>query len=408
MKAMILGGVAPHIELIQALKKRDYETILVDYLDNPPARVYADKYYQVSTLDKEAVLSLAKEEKIDLIMTICVDHANVTMCYVAEQLGLPLPYTSETALNATDKDLMKQKMWEYEIPTSRFIVVSENESYDLSSLEFPLVIKPADNNGSKGVIKVNTVDEVQNKVENALSLSRNKKAVIEEFNDGREIQVDCFANNNVANVIMIREKLKIPNQQGLAMQSYGSILPPKLTKEAENNIKDIAQKIVKAFGFEHTPFFFQAIEKDGAVKVIELTPRIGGGLSYKLLKRFANFDIINTVIDSYHGNVKSVDFKTSDLHMVTNIVYAMNGVFDKVVGVEEMIANNIIESFDLMTESGKEFGVQMDSRNRVGAYYIVASSYEELLEKARVAHESIDVVDTSGRSIMRHDLYYHE
>lgn len=408
MKAMILGGVSPHIELIQALKNRNYETLLVDYLDNPPAKPYADRYFQISTLDKEAVLALAKEEEIDLIMTICVDHANVTMCYVAEQLGLPLPYTSETALHATDKDLMKQKMWDYEIPTSRFIVVGENEEYDLSGLEFPLVIKPADNNGSKGVIKVDTVDEVQSKVENALSLSRGKKAVIEEFNEGREIQVDCFANNNIANVIMIREKLKIPNQQGLAMQSHGSILPPKLTKEAEENIKDIAQKMVKAFGFEHTPFFFQAIEKDGVVKVIELTPRIGGGLSYKLLKRFANFDIINTIIDSYHGNVESVDFKPSAIHMVTNIVYATNGVFDRVTGIEKMVEEGIIESFDLMTEKGNQFAAQMDSRNRVGAYYIVADSHEELVKKAQIAHDNIDVIDVNGVSIMRKDLYYHE
>ena len=88
MRAIILGGVAPHIELIKNLKKRGYETILLDYYENPPAREYADRFYRISTLDYEAVKEAAEKEKADLIITICVDHANVIMCRAAEELGL--------------------------------------------------------------------------------------------------------------------------------------------------------------------------------------------------------------------------------------------------------------------------------------------------------------------------------
>jgi len=404
---MILGGVAPHIDLINELKGKGYTTILVDYLDNPPAKSSADEFYQVSTLDKEAVLALAKEKEIDLIMTICVDHANITMCYVAEQLGLPLPYTMETALASTDKTLMKARMHEWDVPTSRFVCLSDGEEYS-GDLDFPLVVKPADNNGSKGVKKADTMEEVKAYVENAYTLSRSHKVVVEEYNDGKEIQVDCFACDGTAIVLMVKEKLKIPRTKGLAMQSFGSLIPADLPESTFEEIAEIAQKIQKGFGFINTPFFFQANVTSKGVRVIELTPRIGGGLSYKLLKRYTGGNIVEKIYDSYFGKANFDDLNSKKPYMVTNIVYAQDGIFDKVVGIEELIADGTIESFDLMVDKGNEFGSNMDSRNRVGAYYIVAESQEELIEKAQKAYDCIDVISVEGTSIIKRDLYYHK
>lgn len=407
MKALILGGVAPHIELMEELKERGYETILVDYLQNPPARKFADKFYRESTLDKEKVLEIAKTEEVDLIITICVDHANVTMCYVAEQLHLPCPYSYETAIMATDKALMKQKMVEYGIPTADFKIVESVAQLD-REWEFPLVVKPVDNNGSKGVKKVETRAMLEQAVVDAIQLSRAKRAVVESFNEGREIQVDCFANNKEAHVIMKREKLKIPNQKGLAMQSFGSLIPVQMSERVHEKIADISNRIVKAFQLEHTPFFFQAILSGEDIKVLELSPRIGGGLSYKLLKQYASFPIIPCIVDSYFGNIKDVNFGEGKGYMTTNILYGVNGTFDHVVGVEELLNKGIIDGFDQMAESGNELAGYMDSRNRIGAYYISAASYEELMKKVAIAHDKIDVVDKTGKSIARKDLYLKE
>ena len=120
--AIVLGGTVPHCYLIQLLKKRGYHTVLIDYTPNPPAKAFADEHVQKSTLDKDTVLQVAREKNAALVISTNVDQANVTCCYVAERLGLPHPYSYETALNVTDKKRMKQIMWDHDIPTSRYVV----------------------------------------------------------------------------------------------------------------------------------------------------------------------------------------------------------------------------------------------------------------------------------------------
>ena len=108
--AIVLGGTFPHIELIKNLQQRGYYAVLVDYLDHPPAKDFADEHLQESTLDQDRVLDIAQSRGAKLVISTCIDQANVTACYVAEKLGLPAPYSYETALSVTNKGLMKEKM----------------------------------------------------------------------------------------------------------------------------------------------------------------------------------------------------------------------------------------------------------------------------------------------------------
>ncbi|MBR5420269.1 MAG: ATP-grasp domain-containing protein [Lachnospiraceae bacterium] len=405
MNAIILGGVVPHVELIEDLKKRGYHTILLDYLEHPPARPYADEFFQVSTLERDKVLKIAQDRKADLIITICVDHANVTMCYVAEKLGLPLPYSLDTAIKTTDKGLMKKSMMEGGIPTTPFCILSPGDPIP-EDLSFPLVVKPVDNNGSKGVKRANDRDELARYVEAAFAFSRKGQVIVEGFSDGMEIQVDCFANHARSHVIMTRQKLEMPRREGIALQSVGSVIPAPLSSENIQEIGSIAERMVSVFGFEHTPFFFQAKMKDGQIRVLEVSPRIGGGLSYKMLKQQMEFDVVNTIIDSYFGNIDSIKIQPKDQCMLTNIVYASGAVFDHMEGIDRMIEEGVIESFDLMIEKGKLMGEDMDSRNRVGAYLIIGRSMDVIRKKAERAYENISVIDSEGKVMQRGDICY--
>lgn len=403
MRAIILGGVAPHIELIKNLKARGYETILLDYYENPPARAAADRFFQISTLNYEAVKEIAEKENVDLIITVCVDHANVVMCRIAEEMNLPIPYTYHTALLTTDKSLMKRQMVLSGIPTGNYCVL-DSVLEPVEGLDFPVVIKPIDNNGSKGVRKAENAEELSEGIANAFAFSRAGKVIVEEFYEGKEIQVDCFANEGHANVLMIREKLKIPRASGLAMQTYGSVMPAVISEELKEKVYDIAQRIAEGFGLEHTPFFFQAITEGTEIRVLELTPRIGGGLSYKMLKDHVGFDVIDAAVDSYFGNLPEIEFSVKDTYMVTRILYGADRFFSDVKGVEKMKAEKIITGFDYMAEKGKKLPPiidnWVDSRNRIGAYMIEGKDYEEVVKKAETALMEIDAVDPQGESVL--------
>ena len=136
-KAIVLGGTLPHVTLINKLKDRGFYVILIDYLEHPYAASYADEHIKASTLDYDVVTEIAKDEGVELVISTCIDQANVTACYVAEQLGLPHPYSFKTALAVTDKLKMKDIMVENGIPTSRFMRIKQASDIKDSSLQFP-------------------------------------------------------------------------------------------------------------------------------------------------------------------------------------------------------------------------------------------------------------------------------
>lgn len=399
-RAIVLGGVSPHIALIKNLKERGYEVILVDYYENPPAKPYADEHIQESTLDRELIVKIAKERKADLIITTCVDHANVIMTYAAEQLDLPHPYSYETALNVTDKGRMKKIMKENGVSTSDFVILNDKKQLDEMEFEYPVVLKPVDNNGSKGVKKIDSKEELYASYDASERYSKTGQVIIEGFNEGSEIQIDCYAYEDCAEVLMVRKKLKMPIAKGMAMQSFGSLIPPTLSEKAKQKVQEIADGIAKAFKLSYMPFFIQAIVKNDDIKVIEFSPRLGGGLSYKLIHMVSGFNLLDAAIDAYFRTPRTIDTNRKPKIYATQIVYAKHGVFDHVEGFDELLDEQMIETVDFMVTKGDTFGTEMDSKNRCAAYIVCADTKEEVIAKINQINQRIDIKDPEGNSLL--------
>lgn len=405
-KAIVLAGTPPHATLIEKLKALGYYTILIDYYPHPFAADYADKHIQESTLDKAKVMEIAQKEGAELVITTCMDHANVTACYVSEQLGLPHPYSYETALAVTDKVVMKKKMRENGIPTSDFYVVhSIDEAFPLR-IPYPVIIKPTDRNGSKGVHRAENDEEARSFVEEALKTSFSQSAIIEGFNIGDEIQVDCFANNNGAEVIMTRIKQKIKNTENQSVQqSLGSIFPAPLNEELKQQAEEIADNIAKSFQLKNTPFFYQAnLTKEG-VKVIEFAARVAGGLSYFILKKITGYDPVDGAMLSWMGKPVHPIIKQQKKMFSTNLIYMNAGTFSHIQGLEELKKEGIITDSFCFLHKGDVVDADLQSGNRVGAFVVEADNETELYEKMRKAIKRIDIIDIDGSNKMRKDFY---
>lgn len=132
--ALVLGGTAAHIALLNELKARNYYTILVDYYSNPVAKPYADLHIQESTLDADKVVEIAQQHQADLVISACVDQANVIASYAMEKLGKTPPYSYEIAQRISNKGDMKKVMLEQGIPTARHIYLDGLEDEDISNL----------------------------------------------------------------------------------------------------------------------------------------------------------------------------------------------------------------------------------------------------------------------------------
>ena len=403
--AIVLGGTVPHCELINQLKERDYYTILVDYLPDSPGKHYADLHIQESTLDKEAVMRIAEEYNADLVISGCVDQANITACYVMEKLGKYVPYSYDKALEVTNKGSMKSKMIEMGIPTSRYIYIDHDKEDVRIDLNYPVMVKPADSNSANGVKRAYNADEMKLYVSNAVRISRNGRAIVEEYVEGREISAYCYIKDNKAKLLMTAERISSYDGDDKVIKCFASIAPARISEKAKENAEKIATQIANAFELNNTPLFFQGIVNEDSISVIEFAPRVGGGSCFKTIKANTGFDVIDATIKSWLNIPVSFDnwSDTSKMYVV-NTVYAKDGVFSRLEGYESLEKDGTIENLLQIRVPGETIDNSRASSSRICFFIVSAGDEAELIKKVETVYSNLKVIDESGKNIIRKDL----
>lgn len=402
MKCLVLAGGYDQIALIQELKKRSVNVVLVDYFENPPAKKFADKHYKESTLDFEKVKEIATLEKVDLITTACTDQALLTVVKVSEELQLPCYISYQKALNVTNKSYMKKKMYENKIPTAKHVVLDKFDKDILDNFKFPLVVKPVDCNSSKGVKKVFTIKELENAIIEAIKLSRAKTAIVEEFKDGIEVSVDVYVENGIAKVLSLTESTKIKNSNGFTILQ--SIYPVNISEETISNIKNIAQKISEVFEINDSPLLIQLITDDKEISVIEFSARMGGGTKYKLIEVLTDVNIMSIYVDRILGEKPQVNCNYNVKYAHLNYCYCSSGIFDKLVNFKELKEKDVIKDYFQYKSSGMEITKAETSSDRAAGYLVVDNSLEELMKKERLAMEELKIISEDGKDIFLRNL----
>ncbi len=404
---LILGGTAPHCVLIDNLKARGYFTVLVDYYQNPPAKPHADLHVPISTLDKDAVVALARDMGAALVIATCVDQANTIACYVAEQLNLPRPYSYATAKVIADKTLMKDRLVEHGLPTARHVYAERGQPVDVSGLRYPLVVKPADTNGSAGVRRVDTPDALKQALMQALELSRVGRAIVEEFITGPELSIDCFIEQGHAKIVLVRRKYAVPAGAGVdqVMQSTGSIAPYALSEAQQQQAETVLSDLARAFHLDNCPMLVQAFLTDQGLSLIEFAARLSGGTGSAVTKRVSGFDALDAAIDSFLGIPVTVRLQQPQIYLMTNTIYAHPGTFDRVEGVQALLDEGIIEQFLPYRTRGMVVGHDMSTRSRIGAFLVSGPDMPTVRHRLKQAVERLRVYDSQGRDILRRDLF---
>ena len=403
MKALVLAGGFPQIALIKELKRRNIYTLLADYNEAPVAKAYADKYYQASTLDIAAITDIAVKEQVDFLITACTDQALLTVAKVSEDLGLPCYVDYKTALNVTNKQYMKQVFNEHDIPTAHHVVMGELDESRLEGLSYPLIVKPVDCNSSKGVKRVENIDELRGAFAAAVKYSRTSTAIIEEYIDGEELSADIYVENGQAHVLSVSSLDKIANNDKFVI--FRGKYSAEKVEEVHDLVQNIAQKIADAFGLVNSPMLIQMISDGKRAFVLEFSARTGGGIKFLLIKKASGFDVISAVVDLTLGNRPHVDRVSPENKYITNdFIYCHPGKFDRLDGFDEMKEQGIISDYYLFKWRGAEFTSIENSGDRIAGFTVQADTLDEIREKHRVAVDNLRVLDENGNDIMRRDL----
>lgn len=406
MKIMVLAGGNDQAALIRMLRDRipGVEILLIDYNKNVVAAKFADRHIVESTMDLTKVREIAAQEKVDYIMTACGDQPVLTMAVVSDELNLPCYLSKKQAVEITNKKHMKKIMSDFNIPTAKYKCFAEGEEINDAGLKYPLIVKPVDNNGSKGVRRVENKEELLVYAKEAYEFTLTHTIIVEEFVDGDEISCDYFVKDGTANYVMLCKSNKFFVDEGTQV-IFQSIIPPAVSDKVKDTINDIAQKITDAYGLVNSPLHIQTLVKNDDVKVIEFSARLGGGAKYKTIQEVTGFNILKANLDVMLGEKPDITFNRSNKHFTRCFLYLTGGTFADSTGFEECVSNKIIDEYVMIRPYGVYAKSPRASNDRVASFLVSDEDVNRLREKVKTALETIKIFNENGEDILKRDMY---
>lgn len=299
-KLAIIGASYLQLPLVKKAKNMDIETVCFAWEEGAVCKDIADRFYPISIIEKEEILKKCKEIGIDGITTIASDIAVVTVNYVASHMGLrsnPDEYSERT----TNKYKMRLCFMDNGVPSPKFTLVDNENHYQITGFKFPLIVKPTDRSGSRGVEKVLDPVQLEEAIIRARKESFENKAIIEEYVTGREISVESISYEGKHFILQITDKVTTGAPFFVELEHHQ---PSSLPEEIKMRIKDIVLHALDAlhirYGASHSEL---KITEDGDIRVIEIGARMGGDfIGSDLVKLSTGYDFLKGVIEVALGD----------------------------------------------------------------------------------------------------------
>ncbi len=270
-KAVLIFGVGPlQKSIIDRAKKMELYTVGIDPVVEAACKYEVDAFEVVGGQDYEGTCAVIEKYGIDAIVTTATDKPLVMMARVAEKYGFPF-YSVETAKWSTDKYQMKQQFMKCGVPCAKGRLVKSVD--EVTDFEYPVIVKPRDNSGSRGVKLCRTKEDLSTSIVEALDNSKMDTVLVEEFIEGPEYSIESLHHDGKNEVIQFTEKKTTEFPYNVEL---GHIQPANISEEKKQKIREIVAKIGKALNFVNCPSHTELKINERGIYVIETSPRMGG------------------------------------------------------------------------------------------------------------------------------------
>ena len=377
-RLLILGGAEFQIPLVKKAKSMGYYVGIVDINENSPASKYADINFKASLKNKEEVLEVAKKFQPNGITVGMVDVAVPTCAYVTNRLNLP-GIDETTAKKATDKYEMIKAFEKDDVPHPWFIYVSKEEIKTKEiNPEFPVIVKPIDMAGSRGIYLVHNVDELMDVLSKA---SDRGDVIIEEYMDGPEVSVELVVKNGIPHVIQITDKT---TSGAPHFAETGHLQPSQLPSDILDKIKDVACRAAISLELKNSLGHAEIKVTSKGPKMVEIGARAGGdGIAEQLIELSTGVSFSEIAIQIAMGDEIVIPNTRKNKSSCIRFILSHKGILKSVDGVEQ--AENIrnIEGIKMYGIIGQEYQDMIDNSGRIG--YVIACA-----ENAKLARNACD------------------
>ncbi len=401
---MILGGSEMQLPIIKKAREIGLSTLVIDKNPLAPGLKESEFGEVVDTTDKQGALAVAKKYQVKGITTLGSDAPVRTIAFLGEKLGLP-GIREEVARAVTDKGILRKRLKKLGLPQPCFREVelkskvksqkSKVKSQNLK-LKFPVVVKPVNSWGSRGVKVVEEIESLPLAISEAKEYS-SQRVIIEERLEGKEVSVESLTRKGKTNVLSITEKILTPPPYCVEI---GHIIPAKLSLEEKESIENLVKRVIKLLGIDNSPSHIEIkLTKEGP-QIVEVGARLGGGyITSHLLPLATGIDILRATLFLSLGKpfeVKPLWKRTAGISFLT----PPPGKVKKVSGKEEAERYKGIEKVSISLNPGDIVRRLRSSKDRIGFIIACGENRKEVLRNLNQAKGKIKIEIDEGSTCL--------
>ncbi|MGH4117851.1 ATP-grasp domain-containing protein [Clostridium sp.] len=406
MKLLILGGGNCQLNAILRAKKKGHTVIVSDYYEDAPGKKYCDYSELGSTFSIDDNVKISQKYNIDGILTLGTDQPIYTVAVVSKEARVPSFLDLDTAKAVTNKKVMKNLFKSNSIPSAKFAFLkSDFRDCELEHITFPVVIKPLDSQGQRGVYKLNSTAQIREYFDDVLSYSREEEALVEEYYENDEITVSGWVENDNTHVLTITDRVTYDNYPSIGVCTAHDF-PSKHFESYAKEIIEITKNIVKSFKIHNGPLYFQMLIGKEGIKVNEIACRIGGAYEDEFIPHLTGIDILDMVIDYSLG--KNIDYTRLREYEVLNnnkklsvqLLFARPGIVSSIGNLGKVKNLPGVINAKINFKPGDEIKEITNATQRVGYMIIEGNNHKDLVDNIDRAFNNIAIYDENNSNMI--------
>lgn len=410
-RLLVLGGSRISCEIVRKAQEMGIYTMVTDWypLEDSPAKQIADKYFMTSTADIPAMVKLIKDENVDGVITGFTDSALPYYAEICEEADLPCYGTKEQFEILTNKKDYKKLCQQFGIPVvDEYKVEGDIETADLTHIKYPVLVKPSDNSGARGISICRNEVELIAGYKKALEFSARKEVLIERYIYGEEVTIFYILQDGEIYLSGMGNRHVKHNQDNVIALPVAYTFPSKYLDRYIKTTDSKVKQMFKSLGMKNGMVFMQCLVENGECIIYDIGYRLTGTLEYKLLDKICDYNPLEMMITYALTGEKSESMlhKKADpfwKKYACNISFLMKpGKIEKIEGLEEV--KQIPEVLDLVLArvEGEELpeSAKGTLRQIMLRVFATANSKEELKYLLDSIYNKLEVTSTAGDSML--------
>jgi biotin carboxylase len=405
MICLVLGGGSGQLNIIKRLKKLGHEVWTADLNPEAPGVKISDYWLNASSFEPGKIISLLKnmDSRPGAVLTGGTDQPVLTAALICEKFKIKALHSPQLALAVTNKRIMKNIFKIHQLPQAEFNILGPTDtSASIKNLKYPLVIKPSDSQGQRGVVKINSAEEFDALFPVTLKFSRESCVIAEEYYKSDEITVSGWIYNGKTEIFSITDRLTFNEEPHIGI-CFAHNWPSKYLPEKEKEITDLTVRITAAFGIKNGPIYFQFLYGDRGPVINEIACRLGGAYEDEFMPFICGRDIIELLIkSSLPGRWPEYTpaVRENNLFLSSMLLFAKEGKIAKQEGFERLESFEWFKAGKFLLKNGTEIKNRENSTQRCAYAVISGRTASEANNNLSKVFDCLKIYDTQGNNLL--------